>query len=71
MHNICCDNCHSHVAKVLNNLKYKGREDYTMVSVWWMLIVQGKYVSWAHLIYTYIGFLVIAGLITGSVLLAK
>ena len=22
MHNICCDNCHSHVACALNNLKY-------------------------------------------------
>lgn len=22
MHNICCDNCHSHVAKCLNNMGY-------------------------------------------------
>mmetsp|Transcript_17071 Transcript_17071/g.22997 ORF Transcript_17071/g.22997 Transcript_17071/m.22997 type:complete len:111 (-) Transcript_17071:79-411(-) len=22
MHNLCCDNCHSHVARVLNNFEY-------------------------------------------------
>ena len=38
MHNICCDNCHSHVANALNHLKYKGRDNYTMIDVWWMCI---------------------------------
>ena len=71
MHNICCDNCHSHVARVLNNLKYKGRDNYTMIDVWWMLIVSGKYVSWLHVLYTYLGFLVISGLVVGSIYLAK
>ena len=70
MHNICCDNCHSHVARVLNNFKYKGRENYTMVDVWWMLITSGKYVSWLHVLYTYLGLMVICGLIVGSILLA-
>jgi len=36
MHNICCDNCHSHVARILNNLNYKGKSNYTMIDVWWM-----------------------------------
>lgn len=53
MHNICCDNCHSHVARALNNFKYKGRANYTMVDVWWMLIVKGKYVSFWAAVYTY------------------
>ena len=53
MHNICCDNCHSHVARALNNFKYKGRTNYTMVDVWWMLIVKGKYVSFWAAVYTY------------------
>ena len=38
MHNIFCDNCHSHVARVLNNFKYRGRENYNMVTVAWMLV---------------------------------
>ena len=53
MHNICCDNCHSHVARALNNFKYKGRTNYTMVDVWWMLIAKGKYVSYTAVLYTY------------------
>ena len=50
MHNICCDNCHSHVARVLNNLNYKGRSNYTMVDVWWMCLAHGKYVSVSHIL---------------------
>ena len=59
MHNICCDNCHSHVARALNNHRYRGKDNWTMISVWWMLMTEGKYVSTSHLIFTYIGFLVI------------
>ena len=60
MHNICCDNCHSHVARVLNNLKYKGRTNYTMIDVWWMCLVNSTYVSYAHVFWTYIGWILFA-----------
>jgi hypothetical protein len=30
MHNICCDNCHSHVAMCLNNMGYGKKFDYCM-----------------------------------------
>lgn len=63
MHNICCNNCHNHVACVLNKYQYLGRSDYTQVSVWWMIMTQSKYVSWGHLVKTYIGFIVILGII--------
>ena len=66
MHNICCDNCHSHVARVLNNLKYKGRENYTMIDIWWMCMVKSKYVSWMHIFFAYILWIV-AGLIAAGV----
>ena len=46
IHNICCDNCHSHVAKVLNNHSYRGKTDWNMVNIWWMLMTESKYVSW-------------------------
>ena len=36
MHNICCNNCHSHVARALNKYQYRGKSDYTMINVWWM-----------------------------------
>ena len=59
MHNICCDNCHSHCARALNNFKYRGKEDWTMISVWWLIMTEGKYVSTKHILYTYGGFVVI------------
>ncbi len=45
MHNICCNNCHHHVADVLNELKYEGRDNWTQFSVWWMCLTRSKYVS--------------------------
>ena len=54
MHNIFCDNCHSHVARVLNILNYKGRSNYTMIDIWWMCLVNSTYVSWSHIFFTYI-----------------
>ena len=69
MHNLCCDNCHSHVANALNNFKYLGKENWTMISVFWLLITSGKYVSCAAFLKTYIGFFVIVAIITACVLL--
>ena len=59
MHNICCDNCHSHVARALNVLKYKGQTNYTMIHIWWMCMTNGKYISWMHIVYTYIGYIIL------------
>ena len=66
MHNICCDNCHNHVARVLNNFKYRGRDDYTMVSIAWMLVWEGRYVSWWAALKTYLVLALIIGIIVGS-----
>ena len=60
MHNICCDNCHSHVARALNILRYKGRENYTMIDVWWMCLISGQYVACKHIFFTYMGWLLFA-----------
>ena len=58
-HNIFINNCHSHVAYVLNQLNYKGKNNYNMISIWWMLITKGRYVSFCGFFKTYFGFLVI------------
>ena len=60
MHNICCDNCHSHVARVLNILEYQGRTNYTMIDIWWMCLVKSKYVSVMHILFTYVLWIFIA-----------
>ena len=70
MHNLFCDNCHSHVARVLNNLEYRGRSNYTMIDVWWMCITQSTYVTYAHIFYTYILW-VFVGIIVGVSYLLK
>ena len=63
MHIICWDNCHSHVARVLNNHKYLGKENWNMITVWWLVMTKGKYVSNFHLFMTYIGFIVLFALV--------
>ena len=57
-HNLCFNNCHSHVACVLNNMKYKGKTNYTMIHIWWFLITKGKYISVWSFIKTYLGFFI-------------
>ena len=70
MHNICCDNCHSHVAKVLNILEYKGKTNYTMVDVWWMCLVRSRYATCCHIFKTYILWIII-GVIVGLAFLVN
>ena len=70
-HNIFVNNCHSHVAYVLNQLNYKGRNNYNMVSIWWMLITKGKYVNCCGFFKTYIGFLIIIFIILIIILIKK
>ena len=71
VHNLCVNNCHSHVAYVLNQLNYKGRNNYNMVSIWWMLITKGKYVNCCGFFKTYIGFLIIIFIILIIILIKK
>ena len=71
VHNLCVNNCHSHVAYVLNQLNYKGRNNYNMLSIWWMLITKGKYVNCCGFFKTYIGFLIIIFIILIIILIKK
>ena len=70
-HNIFINNCHSHVAYVLNQLNYRGKNNYNMISIWWILITKGKYVSFCGFFKTYLGFLIIALLILFIYLIKK
>ena len=57
-YNFCFNNCHSYVARCLNKLKYKGKTNYTMVHIWWILCIKGKYISIYTFWQTYLGFFV-------------
>ncbi|PIO24939.1 hypothetical protein AB205_0004150 [Aquarana catesbeiana] len=43
MHNLCCDNCHSHVAMALNLMKYNNT-NWNMVKLCILSLVYSKYV---------------------------
>ena len=42
-HNLCCDNCHSHVARALNLMRYNGSTSWNMYKLGFMIVIYGKY----------------------------
>eukprot|EP00744_Colponema_vietnamica_P001458 GILI01002414.1.p1 GENE.GILI01002414.1~~GILI01002414.1.p1 ORF type:complete len:176 (+),score=37.45 GILI01002414.1:26-553(+) len=70
-HNLCFNNCHSHVACALNRMRYKGRTDWNMVTVWLHLTLHSKYVSVGSFIQTYFWtFLIILGIAIWRIVVA-
>lgn len=59
MHNLCCDNCHSHVAYALNAMRYDGSTSWNMIKLCFLMLCHGKYVSFAGFLKTWLPFLVI------------
>ena len=57
-HNLCFNNCHSHVASALNYANYKTG-GWNMIYVTWILILHGKYTGFSGFLKTYIGFFII------------
>lgn len=62
-HNFCCDNCHSHVARCLNNMAYSETRAHSSFSVWAMVFVRGKYVNFYGFIKTWLPFIIILVLV--------
>ena len=52
-YNFFCNNCHSYCAHVLNIMKYKGKCNYNMVNIWWMISMKSRYISWGGFFKTY------------------
>ncbi|XP_060760963.1 transmembrane protein 222 isoform X2 [Neoarius graeffei] len=44
MHNLCCDNCHSHVAMALNLMHYDNSTSWNMVNLCLLALINGKHV---------------------------
>eukprot|EP00096_Caligus_rogercresseyi_P007991 TRINITY_DN2620_c0_g1_i1.p1 TRINITY_DN2620_c0_g1~~TRINITY_DN2620_c0_g1_i1.p1 ORF type:complete len:169 (-),score=26.25 TRINITY_DN2620_c0_g1_i1:159-665(-) len=53
MHNLFCDNCHSHVAMALNEMGYKGSTSWNMVTVCWNLMLRSSFVGCSGFLKTY------------------
>merc|ERR1712002_582524 len=47
MHNLFCDNCHSHVAYALNVMKYDNKNSWNMVNVWFYSQLHSNYTSFS------------------------
>jgi hypothetical protein len=48
MHNICCDNCHSHVANALNRMPVQGYSvsRWDMVKLAFLMFFRARFLSW-------------------------
>lgn len=43
-HNLCFDNCHSHVAMALNLMRYDNSTSWNMVNLCTLSLIHGKHV---------------------------
>lgn len=59
-HNLLCNNCHSHVAMVLNRLHYRGFTHWNTVTLILFLAWHGKWVSAKRFFMVWAPFLLIA-----------
>ena len=56
MHNLLCDNCHSHVAQCLNNMAYGETRAHSAISVGVMIFFKGKFCNTWAFVKTYLPF---------------
>nr|XP_057903446.1 transmembrane protein 222 [Doryrhamphus excisus] len=68
MHNLCCDNCHSHVAMALNLMRYDNSTSWNMVKLCLLVLIHGKHVSCAAFLKTWLPFFILLGIIVTVVL---
>lgn len=50
VHNLFCDNCHSHVARALNIMSFDDKSDWNMVVLCFMVFFKAKFVGYAALL---------------------
>jgi len=69
MHNLVCDNCHSHCAYALNLMNYKSSSTWNMVWLALGMLIHGRFVGFTGFLKTWLPFLLIlSGIISLSVL---
>jgi transmembrane protein 222 len=58
MHNICCDNCHSHVAYALNSMGAQayGITKWDMVKIAMLMFFRGRFLSWSAILHQFLPF---------------
>nr|XP_002738004.2 PREDICTED: transmembrane protein 222-like [Saccoglossus kowalevskii] len=63
MHNLCCDNCHSHVAMALNLMQYDGSTSWNMFKLCFWIFFRAKYVNFLGFLKQWLPFLLLVTLI--------
>jgi len=66
MHNICCDNCHSHVAATLNFMAYGSKKDYGMVTIGVWFFFFGRFASFGAFLRTYLPFFILIAIVLAA-----
>lgn len=59
VHNLLCDNCHSHVATSLDLMHYQESTNWNMVKLAIFMLIYSKYVSFSGFLKTWLPFLII------------
>ena len=67
MHNLIFNNCHSYIADILNGIEYQGRSNWTQFGVFWLISFKSEYVSFKHVIKTYIWSVIVYSIFVGIV----
>ncbi|CAL9706014.1 unnamed protein product [Knipowitschia caucasica] len=67
-HNLCLDNCHSHVAMALNLMRYNNSSSWNMMNLCALTLIHGRHVSWAAFFKTWLPFFLISGVLSTFVL---
>jgi len=70
MHNLFCDNCHSHVARALNLMHYGGSSSWNMFKLGLYMVIYGKYCSFGAFLKTWLPFIIISVLVIITIVLA-
>ncbi|GMT15304.1 hypothetical protein PFISCL1PPCAC_6601 [Pristionchus fissidentatus] len=65
VHNIICDNCHSHVALALNEMKYGGRDNWNMVILAAGILFKGRSIGVGGFLKQWLPFLFICLILIG------
>ena len=63
MHNLCCDNCHSHVCTALDAMEYDGKKNWNMVTLCFWIFFCAEYVSFGRFLWQWVPFLIIVSII--------
>lgn len=74
MHNLFCDNCHSHVAYALNDMGFKQKfmggiiqvSKWDMVKLCFWVFLRGRFVDVRAVVAQFFPFLLMVGIILGS-----